>query len=126
MKDQTFHCHMCEQILTGKPKMRVALMGFVWEPMLNDNPSELLDICEPCQYSLLKAYAKAKNDRIEAVYEKNKITWLREKINGLDRAKAGKLSGSARRSRFSPAEEIAGDRARWNYNKKEIQKTWGF
>lgn len=105
--------------------MRVALIGFCWEPSLNKDPGELLDVCEACQYALLKAYAKAKNERQEAVYEKQKTDWLQVKMEGLEKARNTITAGSTR-ARLSPMQEAKFDQARWNYIKKEQQKEWGF
>lgn len=107
--------------------MRFALIGFCWEPSLNKDPSELLNICEACQHAFLKAYAKAKNECLEAVYEKQKTAWIMDKMEGLEKARGRVSVGSARTvNRLSPAQEAMADNGRWNYSHNEAQKVWRF
>ena len=123
MLQKFFKCNMCGQILEGFPKTRVAFIGFIWEPVLNADPKELFDICEACQYAFLTAYAKAKSDRLEAVYEKQRAGWTIEKMEGLEKARnrINKQAFAVREHRI-PEHLPAGS---MNYRKEE-QKEWRF
>ena len=105
--------------------MRVALIGFVWEPMLNTDPHDLMDLCEPCQYSLLKAYAKAKNERLEAVYERQKEVFLRDKMENLSKARNGTIN-KQRHAVRDPAPEYEYLSVRSLNHHREEQKVWRF
>lgn len=120
-----FHCHMCDQIFPGAPVMRVSLIGFNWQPNLHENPGQLLDLCEACQHAVLKAYAKAKNERLEEIYQKQSTIWIKEKMEELEKARRQPVNRQRYAVRNTRVNEVFTSPS-LNYRKEEKQHTWRF